>query len=153
MPKICFRSVHPILGHHRKVVIRLLGSAQQGSRVARWFVFKPKIQIWANFGGSCTGRCWFILWTRGPFWGHFLDFMDISYSLWLFGIFFPFWYFVPRKIWQPCKARLSNEQGDQTSMSKKPIMWPNPFLSEIIPNYFRAGLPDGIFSFLKSQFW
>jgi hypothetical protein len=21
---------------------------------------------------------------------------------WLFGIFFPFWYVVPRKIWQPC---------------------------------------------------
>jgi hypothetical protein len=25
-------------------------------RVARWFVFKPKIQIWVNFGGSCNGR-------------------------------------------------------------------------------------------------
>jgi hypothetical protein len=35
------------------------------SRVARWFVFKPKIQIWVKFGGSCTGRCWFILWTLG----------------------------------------------------------------------------------------
>jgi hypothetical protein len=23
--------------------------------------FKPKIQIWVNFGGSCTGRCWYIL--------------------------------------------------------------------------------------------
>jgi hypothetical protein len=28
--------------------------------------------------------------------------MDIWYSSWYFGIFFPFWYFVPRKIWQPC---------------------------------------------------
>jgi hypothetical protein len=27
-----------------------------GSRVARWFVFKPKIRIWVNFGGSCNGR-------------------------------------------------------------------------------------------------
>jgi hypothetical protein len=25
------------------------------SRVARWYVFKPKIQIWLNFGGSCKG--------------------------------------------------------------------------------------------------
>jgi hypothetical protein len=25
-------------------------------RVARWFVFKPKIQIWVNFGGSFKGR-------------------------------------------------------------------------------------------------
>jgi hypothetical protein len=23
----------------------------RGARVARWFVFKPKIQIWVNFGG------------------------------------------------------------------------------------------------------
>jgi hypothetical protein len=23
-----------------------------GSRVARWFIFKPKIPIWVNFGGS-----------------------------------------------------------------------------------------------------
>jgi hypothetical protein len=23
-------------------------------------------------------------------------------SLWPFGIFFPFWYVAPRKIWQPC---------------------------------------------------
>jgi hypothetical protein len=27
-------------------------------RVARWFVFKPKIPIWVNFGGSCNGSCW-----------------------------------------------------------------------------------------------
>jgi hypothetical protein len=24
------------------------------SRVTRWYVFKPKIQIWTNFGGSCN---------------------------------------------------------------------------------------------------
>jgi hypothetical protein len=71
-------------------------------RVARWFLFKPKIQIWVNFGGSCNGRCWYILCTLGPFYGLFLYFMDIWYSSWKFGIFFPFWYFVRRKIWQPC---------------------------------------------------
>jgi hypothetical protein len=26
-------------------------SAIERSRVARWFVFKPKIPIWVNFGG------------------------------------------------------------------------------------------------------
>jgi hypothetical protein len=62
--------------------------------------FKPKIQIWVNFGGSCNGRCRYILWTLG----HFRSF---CYILWTVGIvcgnlvFFPFWYFVPRKIWQP----------------------------------------------------
>jgi hypothetical protein len=28
--------------------------------------------------------------------------MPIWYILWQFGIFFPFWYDTPRKIWQPC---------------------------------------------------
>jgi hypothetical protein len=23
------------------------------ARVARWYIFKPKFQIWVNFGGSC----------------------------------------------------------------------------------------------------
>jgi hypothetical protein len=26
------------------------------NRVARWFVFKPKIPIWVNFGGSAARR-------------------------------------------------------------------------------------------------
>jgi hypothetical protein len=30
------------------------------SRVARWFVFKPKIPIWVNFGGPCNGKCCYI---------------------------------------------------------------------------------------------
>jgi hypothetical protein len=29
--------------------------------------------------------------------------------LWLFGIFFPFWYFVARKIWQPWSERLNSK--------------------------------------------
>jgi hypothetical protein len=32
------------------------------SRVARWFVFKPKIPIWVNFEGPLNGKCWYILW-------------------------------------------------------------------------------------------
>jgi hypothetical protein len=61
------------------------------SRVARWFVFKPKIQIWANFGGSCNGRWWYILWTLGPF---YLQSFVIFYGYLVvirdyFGIFFP----------------------------------------------------------------
>jgi hypothetical protein len=31
--------------------------------------------------------------------GIFLEIWDI---LWSFGIFSPFWYVVPRKVWQPC---------------------------------------------------
>jgi hypothetical protein len=28
------------------------------NRVARWHIFKPKIPILVNFGGSCNGTCW-----------------------------------------------------------------------------------------------
>jgi hypothetical protein len=31
------------------------------------FIFRPKIAIWVNFGGSCNGRCWYILWKFCPF--------------------------------------------------------------------------------------
>jgi hypothetical protein len=34
---------------------------------------------------------WHILWAFGIFGGYL-------------GMFFPFWYVVPRKIWQPCSA-------------------------------------------------
>jgi hypothetical protein len=37
----------------------------------------------------------------GLFDGDLVYFTNIWYILWLFGIFFPFWYVVPRKIWQP----------------------------------------------------
>jgi hypothetical protein len=63
-----------------------------GNRVARWHIFKPKIPIWVNFGGSYNGRCkaiWSILLPFGILYGYF-------------GIFFPFWNVVPRKIWQSC---------------------------------------------------
>jgi hypothetical protein len=33
-----------------------ISSGRVESRVARWFVFKPKIQIWVNFGGPCKGK-------------------------------------------------------------------------------------------------
>jgi hypothetical protein len=31
------------------------------TRVARWFVFKPKVPIKVNFGRSCYGKSWYIL--------------------------------------------------------------------------------------------
>jgi hypothetical protein len=48
---------------------------------------EPKIQIWVNFGGSCNGRCWNILWTFGIYYGHLEYIMDIWYILWKYGIF------------------------------------------------------------------
>jgi hypothetical protein len=56
-----------------------------GARVARWYIFKPKIQIWVNFGGSWNEKCWYI-------YGHLGCLTTLWYILGPFGIFFPFWY-------------------------------------------------------------
>jgi hypothetical protein len=48
-------------------------------RVARWFVFKPKIQIWVNFEGLAMEDV-------GIFYGHLVHFMAFWYILWTFGI-------------------------------------------------------------------
>jgi hypothetical protein len=68
--------------------------------VARWYVFRPKIPVWVNLGRSCNRRCWYCLWPICLFYGH------LVYILWSFGIFFPFWFVLPRKIWQPWYTRL-----------------------------------------------
>jgi hypothetical protein len=65
-------------------------------------IFKnQKIPIWLNFGESCNGRCWYILWPIGLFYCHLVYIVAIWYILRIFGIFLRFWYVVPRKIRQP----------------------------------------------------
>jgi hypothetical protein len=66
------------------------------ARVARWFVFKPKIPIWVNFGGPSNGKCCF---------GIFYWYLD---NVWQFGIvcsnllyFSHFGILGARRIWQP----------------------------------------------------
>jgi hypothetical protein len=39
-----------------------------------------KSKIWVKFGGSCAGRCWFILWTLDQFYSLLFNFMDFWYS-------------------------------------------------------------------------
>jgi hypothetical protein len=73
-------------------------------RVARWYIFQPKIQFWVIFGGSWNGRCLYlhihIVWSFGLF--YLVNFRDILiYFVVISYIFHPFWHFVPRKIWQP----------------------------------------------------
>jgi hypothetical protein len=45
-----FSRTHPVT-----LVMGLLG------KVVRWFIFKPKIQIWVNFGGTRNGKGWYML--------------------------------------------------------------------------------------------
>jgi hypothetical protein len=42
-------------------------------------ILKPKIPIWANFGGSCNGRCWYILWPFGIFLSNSVYFVAFWY--------------------------------------------------------------------------
>jgi hypothetical protein len=66
----CLRDNFPFWRRKRLFAI---GNERKGSaapprpRVARWHIFKQKIQIWVNFGGSSSGRCWYILWPFGLF--------------------------------------------------------------------------------------
>jgi hypothetical protein len=48
-------------------------------RVARWYIFTPKIPVWVNFGRSCNGRCYYILWPLDIFYGQLVNFMTIWY--------------------------------------------------------------------------
>jgi hypothetical protein len=73
-------------GHRGKQDAAEIDSKLQNS-VVRRCILKPKIQIRANFGGSCNGRCWYILWTFGLFYGHLVYFKDIWSILWTFGLF------------------------------------------------------------------
>jgi hypothetical protein len=82
---------------------------RRSGRVARWFLFKSKIQICVNFRGSSNGGCWYILCPFGQFFGHLAYVMAIWYIFRPFNIHInghlvyspPFWYVMPRKIWQP----------------------------------------------------
>jgi hypothetical protein len=92
-----------------------------GSSVARWYFFKPKIQIWVMFGRS----------------GNRLVFINIILSnvgtakcciLWPFGTisgqlvyFSPFWYVVQRKIWQPWLAAAFS--GSVAGHQGEPYFW------------------------------
>jgi hypothetical protein len=54
----------------------------QNARAARWYIFRPKIPIWVNFGGPGHGKCRYILRPSGIFCDHLV-------IKWPFGIFSP----------------------------------------------------------------
>jgi hypothetical protein len=42
------------------------------TRVARWYIFKPKISMWVNFGGPWNVNSWYILWPFEIYYGHLM---------------------------------------------------------------------------------
>jgi hypothetical protein len=72
--------------------------------------------------------------------------MAISYIFTRFGTFYPFWYVVPRKIWQPCFTRGSEKMqikflaaviGWQPSARKLPIELTAAIVTFITENTIR----------------
>jgi hypothetical protein len=85
----------------RYTILQILIQFPHQSQGHQMVYFKTKNPFWVNCGGSCIIIYWYILWPFGEFYGHLVNFMAIWCTLWSFGIFFPLWYVVPRKIWQP----------------------------------------------------
>jgi hypothetical protein len=69
------------------------------ARVARGYIFIPKLPIWESFGEPWNGKCWYILWPIGIFYGPLKHCTALCNVLWLFGIF-SLWKKVARKFWQ-----------------------------------------------------
>jgi hypothetical protein len=68
-------------------------------RVARWYIFKPRIPIRVNFGGSSKSTCWYNFWPFGLFYGYLVNFVVIGY---IFHVCVAMLYVCARKICQPC---------------------------------------------------
>jgi hypothetical protein len=66
------------------------------TRVARWFIFKPKIVSFEAIGMENV-YFKYVLRTFGIFYRYLVLCMAIWYGLWSFGIFSPFWYVWTKK--------------------------------------------------------
>jgi hypothetical protein len=124
------------------------------SRVARWYIFNPKIPIWVNFGASCNARCWYILCPFGLF-------TAIWYILWPFRIiyghlvyFFLFWYICcAKKNLATLHPILVSEIRRNPSLFAdgkrlRKLFWRLENFARVSP-----GLPDGIFANTKILLW
>jgi hypothetical protein len=80
------------------------------SRVARWYIFTPKIHIWVHFVGSCIEYV-------GIFYVHLVNYTDIWYILLLFCIFIPV---------LVCSQENSGNPDSKQRCKKKKNCWKNP---------------------------
>jgi hypothetical protein len=71
-------------------------------RVASWYIFMPKLPIRLYFGGHWNEKCWYILRPFSNVYSHLVILRPFGNFAAIWYIFPPFWYIVPRKIWQPC---------------------------------------------------
>jgi hypothetical protein len=65
-PKNPIKDFQPFLFFVRGAAgFRLIGEERCKSRVARGFLFRPKLPIWVYFGGPWNGKCCYIFWSFG----------------------------------------------------------------------------------------
>jgi hypothetical protein len=95
------------------------------TRVARWYIFKPKIPNWVNFKGSCDGKFWYFKWPFGRFYSYLIYFEANWYILWSFGIFFPVLVFLDR-------AKSGNPVVDLAAVIY-PQIWQIPTFTKCCP--------------------
>jgi hypothetical protein len=101
----------------KKAALRRFLVCQDATRDSRWFVFKTKLPIWVNIGGSSNVKYWYILCPFGMFCDHLVYFS-------------PFWHIVPRKIWQPWTQLCSLLRCQFSAISKKQKLWMRQFSIE-----------------------
>jgi hypothetical protein len=72
------------------------------SRAARWYIFKPKIQLWGKFWRALERKMLvYILCSFEVYLDHLVYFMVIWLICGYLVCFSPFWYIMFRKFWQP----------------------------------------------------
>jgi hypothetical protein len=101
------------------IIHRSLHLPKQLSKVARWYIWIPKIPIWVYFEGHWNAKCWYNLWTLGIFYCHLVYDMALWYIFWPSGIYFSVLAYVlyEEKSGNPAWAKLV--RVNQT----KPIFW------------------------------
>jgi hypothetical protein len=88
------------------------------SWVARWYIFKPKIPVWVNFGGPRNGKGWCRY--SMPIWNMLWPFHILYEHLVLklrFGIFFPTLVFCVKKNLETLVMRIPVNRFDANSFS------------------------------------
>jgi hypothetical protein len=79
-----------------------MSTKEHCTRVARWFVFKPKIPILVKFGGPWNRKCSYIYDHLKYFTAIWYNLLPLGILCWHLVYFFRFGMFGLRKIWQPC---------------------------------------------------
>jgi hypothetical protein len=98
-------------------------------------IFRPKIPIWANFGGPWNGKGWYIMYMTiwnilQPFqiyYDHFKYITTIWYNLWHFGNLEAIWYIFPR-FGIMCPEKSGNLDSEWLLASTK---WNSNFIRDI----------------------